>query len=58
MPDGTTPLVTFVGVTLKATPLHVIVVIAVMYAAGLTVTVTLNTAPVHPPAPGDDGVTR
>jgi hypothetical protein len=47
--------VPFTGVTVKPTPSHVTVVIAVISAAGLIVTVTVNAAPVQPP--GDNGVT-
>ena len=57
VPAGTIPLVRFVGVTVKLTPLHVIAVIAVITADGLTVTVTLNTAPVQLPVT-DTGVTK
>ncbi len=42
VPAGTTPLVTSVGVTLKSTPLHVVVLIGVMIPTGLIVTVTVN----------------
>ena len=42
VPLGTTPLVTSVGVTVKATPLHVVVLIGVMIACGLILTVTVN----------------
>ena len=50
-------MVRLVGVTVKVTPLHVIAVIAVITADGLTVTVTLNTAPAQPPVT-DVGVTK
>ena len=46
VPAGTIPLVTLVGVTVKVTPLQVIVLIAVIAGVGLIVTVTLNTKPV------------
>ena len=55
VPAGTIPLVTSTGVTLKNTPLQVVVVIAVITAAGLTVTVNEKAAPAHTP---DVGVTR
>ena len=42
VPLGTTPLVTSVGVTVKATPLHVVVLIGVTIACGLMLTVTVN----------------
>ena len=45
VPAGITPLVTFTGVTLKNTPLHVVVLIAVIDDVGFTVTVTVNVAP-------------
>ena len=54
VPAGITPLVTFTGVTLKNTPLHVVVLIAVILAYGLILTVTVNVAPVQLP---DTGVT-
>jgi hypothetical protein len=44
VPAGTTPLVPSVGVTLKSTPLHVVVLIGVMMPTGLIVTVTVNVA--------------
>ena len=44
VPAGITPLVTFTGVTLKNTPLHVVLVIALTDGVGLTVTVTVNVA--------------
>ena len=52
VPAGTIPLVTFVGVTVNVTPLHVIVLIAVIAGVGLIVTVTLNTKPVQLPVIG------
>ena len=42
VPVGITPLVTSVGVTVKATPVHVVVLIGVMIACGLMLTVTVN----------------
>ncbi len=42
MPAGITPFVPSVGVTLKNTPLHVVVLIGVTAAFGLIVTVTVN----------------
>ena len=42
VPAGTIPLVPLVGVTLKATPLQLTVVIAVITAVGLMLTVTVN----------------
>jgi hypothetical protein len=47
VPDGITPLITSVGVALKNTPLQVVAVIAVTTGYGLTVTVTVNVAPVY-----------
>ena len=44
VPTGTMPLVPLVGVTLKITPLHVTVVIAVITAVGFNVTVTVKLA--------------
>ena len=44
VPAGTIPLVTFVGVTVNSTPLHVTVVIAVITAVGFKVTVTVKLA--------------
>ena len=52
VPAGTMPLVPFVGVTAKNTPLHTTVVIAVITAAGFTFTVTVNIAPVQLPETG------
>ncbi len=52
VPAGTTPLTASVGVTVNCTPLHVTVVISVMVALGLTVTVTVNDAPVQTPLNG------
>ena len=54
VPDGTTPLVLFTGVELKATPLHAVLVMAVMAGFGFTVTVNVNVVPVQLP---DNGVT-
>ena len=48
VPAGTIPLATFVGVTLKVTPLQVTLLIAVIAGVGLILTVTLNTKPVQP----------
>ena len=52
VPAGTIPLVPLVGVTLKATPLQLTVVIAVITAVGLIVTVNWNDAPVQLPVNG------
>ena len=54
VPAGTMPLVRFVGLTVKATPLQLIELIAVITAVGLIVIVTVNVAPVQLP---DNGVT-
>lgn len=53
VPDGTIPFVELTGVTSKATPLQLTVLIAVITAVGLIVMVTVNTAPVQLP---DNGV--
>jgi|SRR5476651_1486619 len=42
VPEGITPLITSVGVTVKVTPLHVVVLIGVTIACGLMLTVTVN----------------
>jgi len=55
VPAGTIPLLPLVGVALNCTPLQVIAVIALITAFGLTVTVTVNVAPVQLPV---NGVTR
>ena len=52
VPAGTIPLLTSVGVTVKADPLHVTVLIAVTVALGLRLTVTLNTEPKQLPVTG------
>ena len=52
VPAGTIPLVRFVGVTLKITPLQVTVVIAVITAVGFKVTVTVKLDPVQTPVNG------
>ena len=52
VPAGTIPLVRFVGLTVKATPLQLTVLIAVITAVGLIVTVTVKTAPVQVPVIG------
>ena len=49
------PFVPLVGVTVKATPLHVTVVIALTSGVGFSVTITVNVAPTQAP---DVGVTR
>ena len=49
------PFVPLVGVTVKATPLHVTVVIAATSGVGFSVTITVNVAPTQAP---DVGVTR
>ena len=54
VPTGTSPLVGLTGVTLKATPLHVLAVISVIAGLGLTVTTTSKSAPGQLP---DVGVT-
>ena len=54
VPAGTTPLVPFIGVTVNATPLHTVAVIAVIEGCGVTVTVTVNVLPAQLP---DVGVT-
>jgi hypothetical protein len=51
---GTIPLAPLFGVTTNGTPLHVTVVIAVTSGVGLSVTITVNAAPVQLP---DNGVT-
>ena len=51
---GTIPSTPFVGVTTNGTPLHVTVVISVTSGVGLSVTITVNAAPVQLP---DNGVT-
>ena len=52
VPAGTTPLVPFTGVTVKAVPLQANAVILVIAGRGFTVTVTVNVAPVHVPKLG------
>ena len=52
VPTGTIPLVTFVGVTVKITPLQLTVVIKLITAAGFKVTVKENTAPIQLPLVG------
>ena len=54
VPEGTTPLVPFAGVTVNAVPLHTVAVIGFIEGCGLTVTVTVNVLPTHVP---DVGVT-
>jgi hypothetical protein len=54
VPDGITPLLPSVGVILKNTPLHVVVLIVVTLAYGLILTLTVNVVPVQLP---DIGVT-
>ena len=54
VPAGTIPSVRLVGLTVKATPLQLTELIAVITAVGLIVIVTVNVAPVHDP---DNGVT-
>lgn len=54
VPAGTTPLVTFAGVAVNASPLQIVAVITVIEGFGLTVTVTVNVGPVQLP---DVGVT-
>ena len=54
VPAGTIPLLPLVGVALNKTPLQPTAVIALITALGLTVTVTVNVAPVQLP---DNGVT-
>jgi hypothetical protein len=45
LPSGTTPFVTFVGVTTNGTPLHVTVVIVLISAVGGNVTVNVKFVP-------------
>ena len=52
VPAGTIPLVRFVGLTVKATPLQLTELIAVITAVGFNVTVTVNTAPIQVPVIG------
>ena len=54
MPAGTIPLVPLTGIREKEPPLHIVAVKALTDGVGLTVTVTLNVAPVQLP---DEGVT-
>ena len=54
IPDGTIPFVPLIGLTVKATPLQLTELIAVITGVGLIVTVNTNDAPVHAP---DTGVT-
>ena len=54
VPEGITPFTPSVGVTVNETPLQVTVDIGVTVANGLTVTVTVNVAPIQLP---DSGVT-
>ncbi len=54
VPDGITPFTPSVGLTVNDTPLHVVVVIAVIEAPGSTFTTIVNEAPVQFP---DTGVT-
>ena len=55
MPVGTTPLVTFAGITVNRNPLQIVSYIFVTAGAGFTVTVTVKFAPVQPAA--ETGVT-
>ena len=55
VPVGIIPFTPSVGVTTNVIPLQVTVVIAAIEAAGLMVTVTVNTDPVQTP---EIGVTR
>ena len=48
VPNGTIPLIPFVGEARNATPLHVIVLIDVIFTRGLRVSVNWNDAPVQP----------
>ena len=52
VPDGTTPFVTLTGVDVKTTPLHTVLVIAVIAGFGFTVTVTVNVVPEQDPEVG------
>ena len=52
VPEGTIPLVPFVGVTVKLVPLQITLVIAVTTAVGFTVTVTVNVVPLQLPETG------
>jgi hypothetical protein len=54
VPAGTTPFEAFTGVDVNATPLHTVLVIAVIAGFGFTVTVKVKVAPGHVP---DVGVT-
>ena len=47
VPFGTIPFTKLVGLTVKETPLQVVVVISVTEATGLMVAVTVNTAPIQ-----------
>jgi hypothetical protein len=58
VPAGTTPLVPSTGVTLKPDSLHAVAVIGVIVGLGLTVTVTVKSAPTQLPSTTDEvGVT-
>jgi hypothetical protein len=52
VPAGTTPFVPFAGVEVKLPPLQIVAVMFVIAGFGLTVTITVNVAPGHPPAVG------
>jgi hypothetical protein len=52
VPAGTMPSIRFVGVTVNVTPLHTIVLIALITAVGFNVTVTVKLDPVHTPVNG------
>jgi hypothetical protein len=54
VPAGIIPFVTFAGVRLKGSPLHMVAAIAVIEGFGSMVSVTVNVGPVQPP---DVGVT-
>ena len=55
MPEGTTPLILFVGVIVNVTPVQIVPVIAVIAATGFMVTVRVNANPF--PQAVVDGVT-
>ena len=53
VPAGTSPLTPSVGVTTKATPPQVVVLIGVIAAVGLIVSVTVKLLPIHDPDTAD-----
>ena len=52
VPVGTTPFVTFTGVTVKELPLQIVAFIFVTAGIGFTATVTVNGTPVQVPKVG------